>query len=629
MRRPSVLRSVCAVSALACAEAWSQGQPLQLAELADLSLEQLAQVTVTSAARREQPLLEAPASLFVISAEDIRRSGFTSLAEVLRLAPNLQVMRGDTSQYVISARGGLTTTANKMLVLIDGRTVYTPLFSGVFYDAVALVIEDIERIEVISGPGATMWGTNAVNGVINITTRHAGSTLGTLVAPGAGDRERGGSVRHGWSVGANAAMRVYARYFDRDSHQLEIGGDARDDAKRWQAGFRLDRESGASSTTWQGEAYGAEVNNLAGVRDLAGGHVMGRWSGAISPDVSATVHAFLDRTDRVHAGSFDEVRDTLDVEAQLMANRRGQHLLSGGAGYRASRDRTVPTAVLGFMPAERTLQFINVYAQDEMRLAPDLVGIAGLRAEHNSYTGWEWLPSVRVAYSMTPRHTVWGALSRAVRSPSRIDADLVVPGTPPFLVVNNPDFKSEVAKVAEAGYRGTIGSLASMSLSLFHHRYDRLRTVEAAGSGVFTLANGAEGRTIGLDAWGDLRPLEDWRLVWGYTWMRHSTDVLPGHANLGDDPTGNNPRRTASLRSLMNLGEKLQLDLFARYVGSLPAPFIPSYTQLSARLGWRVSPQLELSLTGSNMLDAHVEFGASSARAVFRRSYFAKATWSF
>jgi iron complex outermembrane receptor protein len=229
---------------------------------------------------------------------------------------------------------------------------------------------------------------------------------------------------------------------------------------------------------------------------------------------------------------------------------------------------------------------------------------------------------------MTPQDVVWGALSRAVRSPSRIDADLVVPGFPPFLLVNNPEFESEIAKVAELGYRGAIGSLASMSFSVFDHRYERLRTVEAAGGG-FTLANGAEGRTSGLEAWGDLRPFENWRIVWGYARMRHSTEIVPGRANLGDDPLGNNPRHTASLRSLMNIGEKLQLDLFARYVGSLPAPAIPSYTQLSARLGWRVSRQLELSLTGSNMLDAHVEFGAPNVRAVFERSYFAKATWSF
>jgi len=473
-----------------------------------------------------------------------------------------------------------------------------------------------------------MWGTNAVNGVINITTRSAGSTLGTLLSLGAGDQEAGASVRHGWRVGANTAMRVYARYFDRDAHRLEIGGSALDEAKRWQAGFRLDRETGASTSSVQGEAYGSDVNNPSGARDLAGGHVIGRWSGAISPGTSATVHAYLDRTDRVHAGSFEEVRDTLDLEAQLTRRSGERHLLSGGAGYRGSRDRTVPTAVLGFVPAERTLHLFSLYAQDEMRLTPGLVAMAGLRAEHNSYTGWEWLPSLRAAYTMAPRQVVWGALSRAVRTPSRIDADLVVPGFPPFRVVNNPGFESEVAKVAEVGYRGGMGNLASVSLSVFHHRYERLRTVEAANGG-FTLANGAEGRTSGLEAWGDLRPFEDWRLVWGYTRKRHSTAINPGHANLGDDPLGNNPRSTASLRSQMNIGEKVQLDLFARYVGKLPAPAIPSYTQLSGRIAWRVSRQLELSLTGSNMLDAHVEFGASNVRVVFERSYFAKATWSF
>src|SRR5688572_7005913 len=229
-RRRTLLRAACFAAASALAPVLAQDKPIQLAELADLSLEQLAQVTVTSAARREQPLLEAPASLFVISAEDIRRSGFTSLAEVLRMAPNLQVMRGDTSQYVISARGGLTTTANKWLVLVDGRPAYTPPFSGVFYAAMPLRLEEADGIGVISGPGATMWGTNAVNGVINITTRNAGSTLGTLLSLGAGDLEAGASVRHGWRVGANTAMRAYARYFDRDAHRLEAGGSALDEA---------------------------------------------------------------------------------------------------------------------------------------------------------------------------------------------------------------------------------------------------------------------------------------------------------------------------------------------------------------------------------------------------------------
>lgn len=628
MKITPCLRVLPLAALLGAAPAWAQAQPQRLAELADLSLEQLTQVTVTSAARREQPILEAAASLFVITAEDIRRSGATSLPEALRLAPNLQVMRGDTSQYVVSARGGLTTTANKMLVLIDGRTIYTPLFSGVFYDATAPMLEDVERIEVISGPGGTLWGTNAVNGVINVTTRSARTTRGGLVAAGAGNKEAGINVRQGWLAAEGLSARIYARYYDRDSHQLEAGGDARDDAQRWTLGFRADRESPASTLTWQGEAYGADVNNLGGARDLSGGHILGRWRTVLDSGSTATVQAYLDRTDRVHAGTFDEVRDTLDLDAQWTGVQGGGHLLSMGAGYRASRDRTVPTAALGFMPQDRTLEIASLYAQDEVRLLPNLVGIAGLRAERNTYTGWEWLPNLRLSYLMTPRNVAWAAVSRAVRSPSRIDADLVVPGFPPFVVTNNPSFQSEVAKVAELGYRGELGSSASVSITAFHHRFERLRTIEAA-AGAITLDNGAEGRLSGIEAWGDLRPHEDWRLVWGFTRMSSSTSVLDGRVNLGENPMGNNPRRTASLRSLLNVGSNVQVDLFARYVGSLPAPAIPSYTQLAARVGWRPSPNLDLSLTASNMLDAHAEFGGANVRAIFERSYFAKVTWSF
>jgi iron complex outermembrane receptor protein len=628
MKIPSISRALRLAAVLAAAPAMAQEARTHLAELADLSLEQLAQVTVTTATRREQSVLEAPASVFVITAEDIRRSGATSLPEALRLAPNLQVMRGDTSQYVVSARGGLTTTANKMLVLVDGRTLYTPLFSGVFYDALSPMLEDIERIEVISGPGGTLWGTNAVNGVINVITRSTRSTRGTLVAGGAGNLEAGLSVRQGWQLGANTTARLYARYFDRDAHSLEAGGSAHDDAQRGTVGFRTDTESGPVSGTFQGEAYGADVDNLGGPRNLSGGHLLGRWRRMMPDGASATVQAYFDRTDRVHEGTFDEVRDTFDVEGQYLGAPQGGHLVSVGGGYRASRDRTVPTATLGFVPPGRTLGILSVYAQDEVRILPNLTGIAGIRAERNSYTGWEWLPNLRLSWAVSPEHVAWGAISRAVRSPSRIDADLVVPGFPPYVVTNNPDFESEVANVAEVGYRARLGPRASVSVTAFHHRYERLRTAEAVGTGI-TLTNGAEGRVSGLEAWGDLRPMEDWRLIWGFADMRFSTEVLPGRTNLGENPLGNNPRRTASLRSLLNLGPSVQLDLFARYVSSLPAPAIPSYTQLSARIGWRASDQLDISLAANNMLDPHVEFGAPGVRAIFERSYFAKVTWTY
>ena len=620
-------RGLCLAACMAASVAWGQREALQLAELADLSLEQLTQLTVTSAARREQPILEAPASLFVITAEDIRRSGATSLPEVLRLAPNLQVMRGDTSQYVVSARGGLTTTSNKMLVLLDGRTIYTPLFSGVFYDAIALLVEDIERIEVISGPGGTVWGTNAVNGVINVTTRAAGTTRGGLAAAGAGNKEAGISVRQGWQAAPGLDARIYARYYDRDSHELQAGGSAQDDAQRWNIGFRADRESAVTHASLQGEAYTADVNNLGGARDISGGYLLGRWRSVLASGSTATLQGYWDRTDRVHAGTFEEVRDTFDLDAQW-GSRYAEHLLTVGAGYRASRDRTVPSAALGFMPEGRTLEIASLYAQDEVRLLPNLVGTAGLRAERNTYTGWEWLPNIRLSYHVGPRHVIWSALSRAVRTPSRIDADLVVPGFPPFLLTNNPGFESEVAKVAEIGYRGEIGRSASISITAFHHRFERLRTIEAT-AGTITLANGAQGRTSGIEAWGDVRLHEDWRLVWGFTRMNHSTSVVAGRTNLGEDPIGNNPRSTASLRSLLNFGANVQLDLFARYVGALPEPSIPSYTQLDARVGWRPTPNVDLSLTASNMLEDHGEFGGANVRAIFERSYFAKVTWSF
>jgi iron complex outermembrane receptor protein len=380
--------------------------------------------------------------------------------------------------------------------------------------------------------------------------------------------------------------------------------------------------------TFQGEVYGADVNNLGGPRNLSGGHLLGRWRRALAEGASATVQGYYDRTDRVHAGTFDEVRDTLDVEGQYLGAPAGGHLWSIGGGYRASRDRTIPTAALGFMPSDRTLGILSVYAQDEVRILPNLTGIAGVRLERNSYTGWEWLPNLRLSWAVSPQQVAWGALSRAVRSPSRIDADLVVPGSPPFVVVNNPDFESEVANVAEVGYRARLGPAASVSVTAFHHRYERLRTVEAAGSGL-TLSNGAEGRVSGLEAWGDVRPMEDWRLIWGFSEMHYSTEVLPGRMNLGENPLGNNPKRTASLRSLLNLGPRLQLDLFARYVSSLSAPAIPSYTQLSARIGWRASERLDLSLNASNMLDEHVEFGGPAVRAIFEPAYFAKVTWTY
>ena len=629
MKKFPMRRIAAAAACLALAEAHANNHVTQLADLADLSLEQLTQVTVTSASRREQRLVEAAASIYVITHDDIRRSGATSLPEALRLAPNLQVLRGDTSQYVVSARGGLTPTANKMLVLIDGRTIYTPLFSGVFYDALTIGLEDVERIEVIGGPGSTLWGTNAVNGVINVISRNARETVGSLASLTAGDMERGVQLRQGWG-GRDAAMRLYARYFDRDGHRLASGAPANDESQRANLGFRGDWERGADAFAFNANAYKADVDHLGGAREMTGGHVLGRWRRAYGADSELWVQAFADHRERLHTGSFEETRNTFDVEMQRSHAPANGHRFAWGAGYRFSRDDTPPTTVLGFMPPQRSLTYTSLYAQDEIAVGARSRLTLGLRAERNSYTGVEWLPSVRISVGLAPEHFAWAALSRAVRSPSRIDRDLTIPGFAPFTIVNNDSFESEVANVAEVGYRANVSRMMTLSLTAFHHRFTALRTLEPAAAGSFMLANGGEGRVTGLEGWGDLRPSSAWRIAWGFTLMRDRFELAPGRVNLTENPLGNNPRRTASLRSQWNVGPRVELDLMLRYVSRLPNPEVPPYTELNARIGWRAMRNLELSLAATNVLDReHPEFGVPNARAVFERAVLAKAEWAF
>jgi iron complex outermembrane receptor protein len=618
------------ILAAACIGATSSGgvsaqAPLHVAELADLELEQLARLSVTSASRRPERLADVPASIFVITAEDIRRSGVTSLYEALRLAPNLTVVRGDASQYIATARGGLAGTANKMLVLVDGRTVYSPLFSGVFSDAQFVFLEDVERIEIVSGPGSTLYGTNAVNGVINVITKFAARTPGTLASVTAGEDERGASFRHGFAAGAGDA-RAYLRYHERDENALASGASARDSAERWFGGARYDGHWQGGTFTAQAEGYQADVDNLGGLRPLSGGHVLARYRGARAGGGDVLAQAYYDRTEREHTGSFAEVRDTVDAEAQL-GSRWGAHQVVWGGNYRVSRDRTVTTPALGFMPEERTLRLASLYAQDDWQASPALKATFGVRAEHNSYTGLEWLPNVRVSYQAAPDHLAWAALTRTVRSPSRIDRELVVPGQPPYAVVPG-DFQSEIAKVAELGYRGRLGGRMTLSLTAFHHEFERLRTVEPSG-GALAFGNGGEGRVHGVEGWIDWAVTRDWRLVGGFVAMRSRFEVAPGRVDLGGGGLGNDPERTATLRSQWNMTRAVDFDVAIRHVGELPAPHVPAYTVLDLSVGWRVSRTVELTLSVANALDkVHREFSTAGTGAVFGRSALLKATWT-
>lgn len=620
-------RGIASIAAiLGCVPVISHSQ--QLAQLADFSLEQLTQIKVTSASRREEPLVEVPASLYVISADDIRRSGATTIGEALRLAPNLQVARTDSNQYVIGARGYIAGTSNKMLVLVDGRTIYTPLFSGVFWDAQYLVLEDIERIEVISGPATTLWGSNGVNGVISITTFSAKQTQGAHITAVAGDLERGGLARYGGKLGEDGHFRVYARYFDRDDRSLASGASAKDGSQRAVAGFRMDWERAGRGATVQGDVYQGDIGNLGGDRDVSGGNIVARWQQRIDDTSSMRLQAYYDRTDRDHLGTFGEKLDILDLDFQHVWMPRKDHTLVWGGGYRYARDDITNSAALAFLPAQKSLEWSNVFAQDEVALAKALNLTLGLKLEGNPYTGHEWLPNLRLAWQPADHNLLWGALSRAVRAPSRLDRELFVPGRPPFAITGNDTFMSEIANVAEIGYRTQLSDLASFSITAFHHRYPNLRSVEPGTPGA-TLGNGIKARTSGLEGWGSWRVMPAWRLAGGFVLLREHFERKEGSRDVGGaSQLANDPRQTAQLRSSWDVTPKIELDVAARYVGKLPNPAVPAYTVVDARLGWRVLRNLELSLVVQNAFDRkYSEFGTVAARAEFDRSFFVKAQW--
>ena len=582
----------------------------ETADLVDLSLEQLSNTVVTSASRRAEPLGRAAASVFVISGEDIRRSGARTIPEALRLAPNLEVAQGSAGGYAITARGFNQTLANKLLVLIDGRTVYTPLFAGVFWEAQDVPLEDVDRIEVISGPGGTLWGTNAVNGVINIVTKSAARTQGVLVTAGAGDEAAEIAARYGGTT-QQLSYRAYAKA-DRVENTSPSNGQALlDGSHRKQAGFRADWGNGSDGVTLQGDSY----QDTGEPQVLYGSNVLGRWTRHLGNENSLTVQAYYDHTSRPQ-----QVLNTVDVETSL-TRRVGSHLVLVGAGLRQYRDRIENSAALALIPAARNLTTSQVFLQDEVALRPDLDLSAGLKLERNDYTGTEPLPSVRLGWSVSERHFIWAAWSRAVRSPSRFDRELFLPGTPPYLLAGGPDFESEVANVYELGYRGQPTPVLSWSATTFYDDYAKLRSVSPAGTAA-QVTNNRWAHTTGIEGWGTLRVLDTWRLQAGYTRLHTRLGLEPGTVDL--QPLSNiasDPEQWWTLRSSHDLGPDWEFDLMIRHVGAIENRGVPAYTATDARAGWRVAPHVEVSLLLSNLFDRrHIEWGPGSAE--LGRSFF-------
>jgi iron complex outermembrane recepter protein len=602
--------------------AWGASEDLKLASnLADLSLEQLTQITVTSASRRDEKLVYAPASIYVITRDDIRRSGATSIPEALRIAPNLHVARADTNQYAISSRGFNNTLANKMLVLIDGRTIYTPLFSGVFWEAQDVLLEDVDRIEVISGPGSTLWGANAVNGVINIITLPAGQSQGALAYGVAGPLERGAAVRHGGALGGGH-YRAYLKYAERDGRKTATGAEVRDESRIWSGGFRADWGGAAQTITLQGDAYTGEVVQSPG-RDYSGANLLARWTKTLGSDSRLRVQAYWDRTERRHFGTFEEHLDTLDLEAQHDSKPLRRHHLVWGFNHRHARDDVENSPAQAFLPADRTLRWTSAFMQDDVALTERLTLTLGVKAERNPYTGTEWLPNARMAWQHAPGHLVWSAFTRAVRAPSRIDRELFIPGNPPFALIGSPLFESEVANVGEIGYRAQFSPDVSASATVFHHRYPNLRSVRLAGRPTF--ANDIEGTVRGIEAWGSWRVTQDWRLSGGVVVQDIERRVKAGAVDLGGLPSlGNDPERSVKLRSSWSPHRDVDIDVLVRYYGPLQNT-VPGYTSVDLRIAWRPTRNLELSVTAQNAADR--DFFEWQNRVVNERNVFLKVSW--
>jgi iron complex outermembrane receptor protein len=599
-------------------------------DLAELSLEELATIRVTSVSKKSESLADAPASIFVITADDIRRSGATTLPEAMRLAPNLQVARVDARNYAITARGFNGVFANKLLVLIDGRTVYTPLFSGVFWDAQDVVLEDIDRIEVISGPGATLWGANAVNGVINVITRAAENTQGALVATGASKHQRNGVLRYGGVLGNGGHYRVYGKYGDNDDTATATGTPVLMGWQRRQAGFRADWGKQTNGATLQGDAYDGKLHQQ-GTSDIriAGANLTARVNRQLADDSAIRLQAYWDYTERNQPGAFSEDLHTLDLDFQHSVKMAAIHNVVWGAGYRVAFDRVRNDRSFAFLPGSLDMHWGNVFVQDEIEVKENLRVTAGVKLEHNHYTGMEVLPTLRLAYKPAENHLVWGAASRSVRAPSRIDRDFYVGPTPPFIIAGGPDFASEVAKVVEVGYRVQPVSTVSYSVTAFYGFYDKLRTLERQ-PGRLVFGNQAQGRTRGIEMWGSWQATPAWRLSSGFVAQNIKTRLKPGSTDTSG-ATGlasNDPSHYWMLRSSYDISEDKELDLTLRRVGSMRMPVVPAYTAMDVRFAWQVQRNLEFSVVGQNLLDrSHAEFGAAPRRSEFARSVFLKLLW--
>jgi iron complex outermembrane receptor protein len=633
----------------------TQTNAQDVASYKKMSLEQLLDQEVTSVSKQPQTYAQAPAAVEVITGEEINRSGATSIPEALRLADNLDVAQVDAHQWAISARGFNSHLGNDLLVLIDGRSVYTPLYGGVIWEAQDYLLEDIDRIEVISGPGGTLWGANAVNGVINITSKNAKDTQGGYVEAGGGtELQDFTGARYGGMLSSNVYYRVYGKYYDLGDEQLEGAGPAADSARQGQGGFRIDTEPSLPSVlTLQGDAYGGNDNLQTGDERVGGGNLLGRWSHTVSIDSDLSVQAYYDRThlDYPYGGGLGTLSDDLDtgdVEFQDNFGWGERHKFVWGLGYRFTHEVDQGARQVLFLPSTLDQDLYDGFLQDDVKVLDEVTLTLGSKLEHNDYTGFEFEPNVRLQWNPTAKQMVWAAVSRAVRTPSRLDRGLDIPTflPPPVQTyeAGSPETVAETLIAYELGWRAALSSKISASVSTFYNDYNDLRSLSPGPADHFflpyTYANNDEGDTYGMELSSDYQILDWWRLHGGYDLLKENIYVKPGELDVDkalDDTS--DPQSQVFLRSAMDLPARTALDVGCRWIDSLRTDSsgvpgtVPAYAEMDVRLGWQATKNLEFSIVGQNLLhDQHVEYGfqgPGTPREEIARSVYAKIAWRF
>ena len=645
-------------------------------DLTKLTIEELSEIEVTTVSKKSQKLSETASAVFVITQEDIRRSGVTSIPEALRIVPGLQVARIDSNRWAVSSRGFNDQFANKLLVMVDGRSIYTPMFSGVRWETKDTLLEDIERIEVVRGPGASLWGANAVNGVINIITKNAENTQGGLVIVGSGSDERGfGGFRYGGKLGENAFYRVYGKYFNRDSFvdATDTDHDAADGWEQLRGGFRVDwNPSEADIVTFLGSAYNGKrghkevitsllppfENEIDLDSDTAGGHILGRWKHTFTATSDMALQLYYDRT-TWDDETFWEIRDTFDIDFQHRFALGKLQEIVWGFGYRFTTDDLNNRYTLSFNPESRGDNLFSAFILDEFKFFNNQLHLTlGSKFEHNDYTGFEFQPNTRIIWTPNDRHSVWTALSRAVRTPSRIEndgrgnstvvANPLIPDGRPLLLsfFGDHDLESEDLFSYEIGYRFKVTDMFSLDIATFYNVYNNLRTLEPGYPFIESLPspshllipintnNKMDGETYGIEIVSNWQVLEWWQIKNSYTYLDMELHLDNDSKDLlSEGQEKQSPQNQFMARSIMNLPWDLELDTLFRYVDNLSDLDVNSYINLDLRLGWKPKDNIEISIVGQNLLDSnHKEFDSTLFNiqpAEIERGVYGNIKWRF